>query len=680
MMNFSEYLTVKPLINFFHIYPYSAGIITYIIVLLETVAVIGVVFPGAIIMPAIGFLIGSNIVPAGSTFLCAIVGAITGDYISYFIGIYFQERIHRIWPFTKWPNLLQQGEKYFAVHGGKSVFIGRFVFVIRTVIPLIAGVLKMPLLRFSVAAIPSALLWSIGYMLPGVLLGALSLELPSKIAAEFSLWVFLLIVGVWLVVWFLHHFFKQIWRMLDYYITCIWKYCRGHKTLSWFSTMLSDPRQPNNHQQLTLAIAVIITFFLFFFTCYQVMVSGFLTKLDAPVYYLLRNLRTKSLDYIFVVITLLGDSIMLAIASGVFLLWLVWKRYWYIAVHWFAVMLLCVAVVGGAKFLLFLPRPGEVLYEKYSATFPSAHTALSLAFYGFLAVIIARESKQQRNLMPYCTVSILVALIAFSRLYLGVHWLTDVLGSFLLGLAVVLLLTISYRRQHHFHFPARKIFLIVTGIFTVVWLSCSAIKFHQQVMVKYSLLWPQQVVELNQLPGAAPLYRLNRLGHVIEAFNVEWLGNLETIKQDLLKQGWKVQPQRATFLDIVRGFFSSAAVYHLPMFPQLYHNRPPALLLVKKLSQNNVLLVLHLWSSDLKIKGIDLPLWLGVVKYYQAASKEFSLHKFKDDPVFAGATGILTKYLKDFSWRQVVYVLGQQPEEMRKLHWDGKILIIKPRK
>lgn len=676
MINISDF-NIQPLINFFHVYPYSSGIITFCIVFVETMAVIGAVFPGVIIMPIIGFLMGSNVIPMGNTFLCIIAGAIVGDYVSYFIGIYFQDRIHRMWPFSRWPELLEKGEKYFCAHGGKSVFIGRFVVVIRTVIPLIAGMLKMPLLRFSIATIPAASMWAVGYVIPGILLGALSLELPPNVAGKFTLYVFLTTIVLWLVVWLVQHFFRQIWKMIDRAVMWLWKYWQRHKTTAWLTKILADPSKPDNHQQLTLLIAALFTCVLFFLVLGQVLTHGFLTKLDKPIYSLLCSLRNQNLDSLVVVITLLGDSMVLAVASGMFFIWLIRKRYLYIAAHWLGVMVFSVAIVGGAKLLMYIPRPGEVLYEKYASSFPSAHTALGLVFYGFLAVIIARESKKQARWMPYIISVALVMLIALSRLYLGVHWLTDVVGSFLVGLVVVLLATISYRRRHNLHFSAHNITLTAIGVFVATWLGYSMVMFHKQ-LGEYALTWPKQTIAFNQLPTVAPLYRLSRLGDATEILNIEWACDIEIIKQSLLKQGWKIQPAKIDFMSVVKGLFDSSAIHHLPIFPQLYHNKPSVLLLTKETNQDNTILVLHLWASDINLSDINLPLWVGSVKYYRPDLKMLSLNHFKHKAAFVGATEILAKDLKGFHVRQKVYPPKEQPQAMAELHWSGKLLMIKP--
>jgi undecaprenyl-diphosphatase len=317
----------------------------------------------------------------------------------------------------------------------------------------------------------------------------------------------------------------------------------------------------------------------------------------------------------------------------------------------------------------------SLAFEKYTSSFPSAHTAISLAFYGFLAVIIAREMKKKNRCIPYIVSGTLIFLVAFSRLYLGMHWLSDVLGGFFIGSAIILVATISYRRHQHFHFSARKISIVVITIFAAVWLCCITIKFHKQVK-EYALVWPKHTVSFNRIQSVAPLYRMNRFGTPIEAFNIEWAGNIKAIKKSLVEQGWRVRSSRIDPLNIVRGYFDDAAIYHLPIFPQLYHNNPPVLLLTKKTSKNDVVLVLHLWSSNINLTDVDKPLWIGAVKYYSHHYKGLSLERFRQDPDFVGATDTLIKSLKDFSWKEAFHPKGKQPLKMRKLHWSGKLLMI----
>jgi undecaprenyl-diphosphatase len=93
------------------------------------------------------------------------------------------------------------------------------------------------------------------------------------------------------------------------------------------------------------------------------------------------------------------------------------------------------ATTWGTKFLVDRHRP--VFIEAASASspsFPSAHSAGAMLVWGFLAYLVARElptSGQRRAAIA--TAAILLALIGFSRIFLSVHYLSDVLGGYLLS-------------------------------------------------------------------------------------------------------------------------------------------------------------------------------------------------------------------------------------------------------
>lgn len=718
MLNIHDF-NLQMVEQFFSAHQHAVGIITYFIVFCEAMAVIGVIVPGSIVMSAVGFLIGSAVIPAGSTFLWAIAGAITGDFLSYFLGIYFQDRIHRMWPFTRWPNLLTYSEKFFHNHGGKSVFLGRFVGPARAMVPMVAGMLKMPFSRFALAAIPSAAMWAVGYMVPGVLLGALSLELPAKVAAEYTFYALLVALGLWLSVWLIKHYCHQIWQMTDYYVMQSWKYCQKHERLSWIAKFLSDPKESDNHLQLMLVFLVVLLLVLFILTMHQLFISGVLVDISYVTYHLLRSIRFVVLDHIFLMITLFADLPLLLITSALVLFLLCWKKYKHVAIHWFSVVALSGGSLAIMKLFIYSPRPRDILFDKYtsslpvahiaigdvlreistlsfhnayatlhnilhnvnSSSFPSAHCTLGMALYGFLAVIIAREIKASKRYLVYYGTGIWVAMIAFSRIYLGAHWLIDVLGGLLLGSAILLMVTISYRRKHVYHFPVRKFISSVVGIFLAVWIGYSAVGFRKH-LEEYALSWPRQVITFDQLAHEEsvnmPLYRLNRLGRPIEALNVMYVGDLATISQALVKQGWESWPMSLDFQEMIQSVATTSIIHHLSIFPQLYHNKMVVLLLTKSTDRDDVALILRLWSSGVDLKGSDSPLWIGTIEYHRAAPKTFSLRRFRNHLPFIGATEVLAKHLgKDFNLWNKHYSIEEQPQEMRDLQWDGRQLIIK---
>ena len=137
----------------------------------ESFAFVSLLFPGTTVLIAAGTLLSGGTLPYASILVSAILGAVLGDSVSYWLGRRFGGGIARIWPFTRHRELLPRGIEFFERHGGKSVFIGRFFGPIRAVIPLAAGVMRMPRGRFWFANVTSALVWAPMLLFAGDLAG-----------------------------------------------------------------------------------------------------------------------------------------------------------------------------------------------------------------------------------------------------------------------------------------------------------------------------------------------------------------------------------------------------------------------------------------------------------------------------------------------------------------------------
>ena len=140
----------------------------------ESFVFVSLVFPGTTIMIAAGLLVPGGTIHLFPLLSGAILGAVLGDSISYWLGVRFGDSIKLMWPFSRNPSLLNHGEALFRRFGGASAFIGRFFGPFRASIPLIAGVMKMPSLQFWIANVASALIWAPALLLPGTIAVLLS--------------------------------------------------------------------------------------------------------------------------------------------------------------------------------------------------------------------------------------------------------------------------------------------------------------------------------------------------------------------------------------------------------------------------------------------------------------------------------------------------------------------------
>jgi membrane protein DedA with SNARE-associated domain len=156
--------------------PGWAGFVVFTLSACESLAVVGLFIPGVVVMGIIGGLVTAGILQVVPTLAWAVLGAILGDGISYYIGWRFKEHLPNYWPFRRFPRWLERGKKFFVDHGGKSIVIGRFVGPVRPFIPVVAGMMHMRPRDFLFANIFSAVCWAPIYMLPGGIISMLFFE------------------------------------------------------------------------------------------------------------------------------------------------------------------------------------------------------------------------------------------------------------------------------------------------------------------------------------------------------------------------------------------------------------------------------------------------------------------------------------------------------------------------
>lgn len=191
---------LQSLIDWVALHPESAGIAIFIISAVESLALVGILIPGVVILFAFGTLVGTGILPVVPVLLWAFAGAVLGDQISFWLGWNLKERLWQIWPLSRYPQFVGKSQRFFHKYGAASVFIGRFIGPIRPVIPAMAGMSGMPPFRFTLVNLSSAALWSPAYLLPGAVLGA-SMQVAGAVAAKMALLMVLAAGVTYFCVW-----------------------------------------------------------------------------------------------------------------------------------------------------------------------------------------------------------------------------------------------------------------------------------------------------------------------------------------------------------------------------------------------------------------------------------------------------------------------------------------------
>src|SRR3990167_2890294 len=676
---------VQLLLHFLQTHPILCHLFIFIIAFSESLPLIGTIVPGSVTMTLVGILIGNGTLPAFSSLSIATAGAFVGDATGFAFGYYYNEKIRTFWPFRKYPKWLVMGEDFFKKHGGKSIILGRFIGPARSTVPLIAGILRLSWLRFSAAAIPSAALWALLYMTPGILLGALSREIPRGETTQFFLYGVGALLLLWLIYWLIQHFFIQLARGINTITDRCWRYLMHHHAGRYFIRLITNQQKPSDHHQLTLSLAAIISAVLFLLLFLKVQHYGVLPVINFPVFHLLQNIRTPRWDTIFITITLIGMPKTIMLISVFITAGFALKKQWRTAIHFFAGLIIAVGATEIFKKLSHSPRPRGFEFVATSSSFPSGHTTLSFVVFGLLAFFIAQIISKNTRWIVYTAASLLILSVAFSRVYLGAHWVSDIVGSFLLGFSIVLCCIVAYRRM-----PNKKSALQLTLLSAVTIISLGLF-IPWSVMIKtefsnnklrYTRVWHPEKISLQawwQSPlHHVPLYRNNRLGLPFQPFNVQWQGQLQKIKKQLLKKGWVLMTNHTKLKSKLQRFTSFDAQYHIPILSWLYQDKPPVLFFIKKIAGRKRRSEERLWKSNIHLQPNDKPLLLGATNIRIAHAVLLSLKsKSKISLADKGGLNILYHDTPYFQ-RKIIHAHNQvKSDEIKRLEWDGDILLLK---
>jgi membrane protein DedA with SNARE-associated domain/membrane-associated phospholipid phosphatase len=604
-------------------HPNAALLITFLIAFLESVAIIGAVVPAAIVMFTAGALVGTGALDLWTTLAVATLGAVAGDGLSYELGRIYSGRIKTWKIFTRYSDAFNRAEDYVRRHGGKSILFARFVAPLRAAVPVMAGVAGMARSKFYLVNIASASIWAPVHILPGVLFGA-SIRVAEAVTARLALILIIVTALIWFVMWLVRVMARigqpTIKRWRDHALS--WAAQRP----SWIARIVSyflDSSRPESPILLLSAMLLLGSSWLFLAILEDVVGHESLAQLDVAIFKFFQALHIPAVNRIMVVIAEMGGAGVVLPLAVVALFWLITRRCWHTSVYWIAAVGFSQVLVELLDYTLTRERSLDLYSDRIIAelSFPTWHVTSSMVIYGFLAFLLCRKQPPKWRFAVTGITAIYLALIGFSRVYLGVHWFTNVLGGYSLGLAWIALLAMVYTiHQVNDNLDSKKMAAVVGISFLVfgTWYTCT----HYWIdIARYTPEIELEVLSIEEWVSTAwtqvPLQRIDIGGFPEEPLPLQWADSVNNLAHTLNKTGWRAAPPwslQTTLLCLT----PDATAKDLPVLPKFNQGASSKLAFVYvNPKQPMVRAVLRLWRSGYAVRNPataqDVPVWYGTV-------------------------------------------------------------------
>ena len=156
-----------------------APLIVLILAFGESIAFVSLVLPFWGMLVALGALFSGSWLEFLAVWTAASIGAALGDWVSYWLGAHFKDRIAAMWPLSRYPDLLPKGQVFFDKYGAWAIVLGRFSGPFRASVPIIAGASRMNQMIFQFANWSSAFLWAFVLLVFGDFVGKILAYLQS---------------------------------------------------------------------------------------------------------------------------------------------------------------------------------------------------------------------------------------------------------------------------------------------------------------------------------------------------------------------------------------------------------------------------------------------------------------------------------------------------------------------
>jgi undecaprenyl-diphosphatase len=426
----------------------TLGAWTYLLVgvfaFAETGAFVGLVVPGETVMLLGGAVAGQGAISIYLLIAIAWFAAWLGDTTSFFLG----RRLGREFVMKHGPRFgisherFERVEDYFSRHGGKTIFIGRFVSLVRAFAPFIAGSSGMRYRAFVPYSILGTGLWASAHILIGYFFSR-SIQTAASYAGTGAFVLATLIVVVTASVFLYRHFRvgenrRSAVRWMESHAVTRWLVVLGRRYRRHFRFLWNRVTPGGTFGLEFTSLMATLAVALFVLVAYTVVVVGDPgpTPGDETAIEIAGHLHSGFLEGVAKVVTFLGSGVFVWALTAVCGALLAARRRWPELAVLVAGMALLTVGFHELKDAVDRPRPPDRLVAVSGSSFPSGHAADSVLYLWLAVTIVLRLRPGMARAAAVVTAGLLLTiLIGLSRVYLNVHYMSDVSAGWALGAA-----------------------------------------------------------------------------------------------------------------------------------------------------------------------------------------------------------------------------------------------------
>ena len=569
----------QDLLNWLQAHPGWGFVTVLLVAFLESLVLIGILLPGMFILFGIGALIGLGVLEMTPIWIAATAGAILGDSFSYYLGRRFRGSLVDVWPFSRYPALLERGTRFFHKHGAKSVMAGRFIGPLRPIIPAVGGMMGMRPSRFIAVLIPACVLWAPAFLVPGVLFGA-SLEVASQYTGRLTVMLIILVVLLWVTWWAIRAIYEPLASRSARWVRKFLRWSRKHPLLGRVTGPLIDPSRPEALSVTMMGILLVVVFWGLIFLLFLTPFSAQPQALDQAVRDLALSLRNHLADPVMVAMSQLSRWPVSIFPALALLLWLLGAGRRKAAAHWL------IAIVGGSVLHLMMSwglraAPEVLELESRVIGSPSAAMSLSTVVLIFFAVMEAGELPRRHRQWPYLAAALLLLLLATSRIYLGLEWLSGALMGVTAGLAWTAVVGFAYRQRATRHFSGGVASMIFYGSLFALFVWQVNEHTENDLAALQSTIVVQEISADDWWENGwaeMPTDRTRITAVASQRFNAQVAADPSAVAEVLEKAGWERAPE-TDWRWFLQALNPEADSVTLPLLGRAYQGSPEVLLL-----------------------------------------------------------------------------------------------------